>query len=373
LKSSLVRAERAPDNMTSVSCALCPTLWLDWCRYYGLALDLGLSGKVGLVTGGSRGIGRAIALRLADEGALVGICGRTQETLDRTLDELRERSVRAARGMPGSQGATADVAAHGTAADVAAHGAAADVAAHGAAADVAARGAVADVAAQGLAADVAAQGIVADAAAQGVVADVRVYGVVADVTQAGEAERFVDEAARALGGVDLVVANVGGSSGKGLLDSTPEDWLRTFDLNLFHAVRTIRAAARHMELRGGGSAVSIASISGWKPSPTAQYGAAKAAEIFLASSLAWDLAPQRIRVNTVSPGSIMFPEGGWARFREQQPERFAEFERREFPWGRLGTAEEVADVVAFVLSDRAAWINGTNIAVDGAQGRPGAF
>jgi 3-oxoacyl-[acyl-carrier protein] reductase len=257
-------------------------------------LDLGLSGKVALVTGGSRGIGRAIALRLAREGADVGICGRTAETLERTLDELRQHRVRA-------------------------------------------------------------------------------HGVVADVTEVGEAERFVDEAAQALGGVDVVVANVGGSSGRGLLDSTPEDWLRTFDLNLFHAVRTIRAAARHMQQRGGGSAVSIASISGWKPAPTAQYGAAKAAEIFLASSLAWDLAPQRIRVNTVSPGSIMFPGGGWERFREQQPERFAEFERREFPWGRLGTAEEVADVVAFVLSERAGWINGTNIAVDGAQGRPSAF
>jgi 3-oxoacyl-[acyl-carrier protein] reductase len=257
-------------------------------------LDLGLSGKVALVTGGSRGIGRAIALRLAAEGADVGICGRTAETLERTLGELRQAGVRA-------------------------------------------------------------------------------HGVVADVTAGGEAERFVDEAAQALGGLDVVVANVGGSAGRGLLDSTPEDWLRTFDLNLFHAVRTIRAAARHMQQRGGGSAVSIASISGWKPAPTAQYGAAKAAEIFLASALAWDLAPQRIRVNTVSPGSIIFAGGGWERFREQQPERFAEFERREFPWGRLGTAEEVADVVVFVLSERAGWINGTNIAVDGAQGRPSAF
>jgi NAD(P)-dependent dehydrogenase (short-subunit alcohol dehydrogenase family) len=257
-------------------------------------LDLGLARKIALVTGGSRGIGRAIALRLASEGACVGICGRTRETLDATLEELK---------------------AHGT----------------------------------------------------------RVHGIVADVTAPGEVERFVDEAAQALGGVDLLVANVGGSSGRGLLDSTPEDWQKTFDLNLFHAVRAIRAAVPHMQQRGGGSAVSIASISGWKPAPTAQYGAAKAAEIFLASSLAWDLAPQRIRVNTISPGSIMFQGGGWDRFRANQPDRFAEFERREFPWGRLGTAEEVADVVAFVLSERASWINGANIAVDGAQGRPSAF
>lgn len=257
-------------------------------------MDLGLAGKVGLVTGGSRGIGRAIALRLAAEGAHVGICGRTSETLRATVQELKDKGVHA-------------------------------------------------------------------------------HGLAADVTQPGEVERFVDEAAQALGGVDVVVANVGGSAGRGLLESTPEDWQTTFDLNLFHAVRTIRAAVPHMQQRGGGSAVSIASISGWKPAPTAQYGASKAAEIFLASSLAWDLAAQRIRVNTVSPGSIMFEGGGWDRFRSQQAERFAAFQQREFPWGRLGTPEEVADVVVFVLSERASWINGANIAVDGAQGRPSAF
>jgi len=257
-------------------------------------LDLGLNGKIGLVTGGSRGIGRAIARRLAAEGASVGICGRNPEALDTTLRELAQ-------------------------------------------------------------------------------AGVKVHAVQADVTQPGEVERFVGEAAAALGGVDLVVANVGGSSGRTLLDSTPEDWLRTFDLNLFHAVRTIRAAVPHMQSRGGGSAVSIASISGWKPGPNPQYGATKASEIFLAGALAWELAPLHIRVNTVSPGSIMFEGGGWERFRTEHAERFAEFERREFPWGRLGTAEEVADVVAFVLSERASWINGTNVAVDGAQGRPSAF
>ncbi len=258
-------------------------------------MDLGLSGRVGLVTGGSRGIGRAIALRLAAEGVHVGICGRTADTLDATLGELRASGVRA-------------------------------------------------------------------------------HGVVADVTASGEVERFVDEAAAELGGVDVLVANVGGTAGgRTLLESTAEDWARTFDLNLIHAVRAIRAAVPHMQARGGGSAVTISSISGWKPGPAAQYGAAKAGEIFLAGALAWELAASSIRVNTVSPGSIMFPGGGWSRFRDRDPERFAEFERREFPSGRLGTPEEIADVVAFVLSPRASWINGANIPVDGAQGRPSAF
>ncbi|MFN8633919.1 MAG: SDR family oxidoreductase [Chloroflexota bacterium] len=254
-------------------------------------MDLGLTGKVALVTGGSRGIGRAIAGRLAAEGCAVAICGRSAETLETALAELRQGG--------------------GTA-----------------------------------------------------------HGVVADVTAAGEVERFVDEAAAALGGADLLVANVGGTAGGDLLGSTAEDWVQTFNLNLFHAVRAIRAAVPHFERRGGGSVVTIASVSGSKPGPRAQYGAAKAGEIFLSGALALELAPKRIRVNTVSPGSILFPGGGWAARQQRDPEGFGEFERREFPWGRLGTAEEVADVVTFVLSERASWVNGANIAVDGAQGRP---
>lgn len=197
---------------------------------------------------------------------------------------------------------------------------------------------------------------------------VRAHGVVADVAAPGEAERFVDESARALGGVDLLVTNVGGSAGGRFPEATLEDWQRTFDLNLFHAVRCIRAAVPAMRQRGGGSVVTIASISGWRPGSAPQYATAKAAEIFLASTLAWELRQDRIRVNTVSPGSILFAGGGWEAYRTQHPEAFAAFERREFPWGRLGTPEEVAAVVVILLSPRASWVNGAHIPVDGAQG-----
>jgi len=121
-------------------------------------------------------------------------------------------------------------------------------------------------------------------------------------------ERFVASCADAFGGVELLVANVGGASGGSLLGSTREDWERTLGLNVLHAVDAVRAAVPYMR-RGGGSVLLVAPISGSKPAPKAQYGAAKAAEIYAAGALARELAPQRIRVNALSPGSILF-EGG---------------------------------------------------------------
>ena len=258
-------------------------------------MDLKMSGKIALVTGGSRGIGRATALRFAEEGCKIGICARGQEGLDRALDEIRALGA-------------------------------------------------------------------------------ETFGLAVDVAQPGEPERFVRAAAEALGGVDILVDNVGGSAGGGLAESTDADWQRTFDLNLLHAVRATRAALPHIRARGGGSVVIISSISGWKPAPKgAQYGCAKAAEMFLAGALAMELAPDHIRVNAVCPGSLYFPGGGWERFKTENPDAFRTFENREFPAGRLGTPEEVADVVVFLSSARANWINGASVPVDGAQGRPSAF
>ncbi len=258
-------------------------------------MDLKLKNKVALVTGGSRGIGRAIALELAAEQCHVGICARNREGLDAALGEIRDRGAEA-------------------------------------------------------------------------------FGTAADVSQPGEAERFVDAAAEALGGIDVLVSNVGGASGRVFVESTDEDWMKTFDLNLFHAVRATRAALPHFAGRGGGSVIIISSISGWKPAAMgASYGCAKAAEMFLAGALAWELGSRNVRVNTVCPGSTIFPGGGWANRRESDPEGFGAFEEREFPSGRLGSPEEIADAVVFLASERASWINGASIPVDGAQGRPSMF
>ena len=251
-------------------------------------MDLELTGKRALVTGGTRGLGRAIAGRLAQEGCRVALCARDGEVAAATAREL------------GGWGARVDVA------------------------------------------------------------------------DPGALEGFVADAARELGGLDLVVANAGGAAGGGTLaEADAGDWRTTFDLNVVHPAVLARAAVPHLREAGGGAILLVASISGFRPQPRAQYAAAKAAEIHLAASLARELGPANIRVNALSPGSILFEGGSWARRREADPEAFARWLAAELPHGRLGTPDEIADAAAFLLSPRASWINGTNVVVDGAQNQPG--
>src|SRR5712664_654117 len=117
------------------------------------------------------------------------------------------------------------------------------------------------------------------------------------------------------------------------------------------------------------SVINVASISGWSPqlAMSGQYGAAKAALIFDTERWALEFVPHGIRVNTVSPGSILVAGNGWDRYRLANQEYFDDYVRHGFPMGRLGTAEEVADVIAFMASPRAHWINGRNIPVDGLE------
>lgn len=198
------------------------------------------------------------------------------------------------------------------------------------------------------------------------------YGVAADVTEPERLRRAIDDAADRLGGLDLLVANAGGSQGGDLLDSTPEDWAATYAVNVLHAAHAVRCAVPHFERRGGGSVIIVSSITGWKPGPKSSYASAKAAEIHLAATLAQELASRNIRVNALSPGSTYVEGGGWAEFGRAHPDRLAAFAREDFPAGRLVTLEEVADAACFLLSPRASGINGANICVDGAQDHPSA-
>ena len=211
-------------------------------------------------------------------------------------------------------------------------------------------------------------------AAASAVADVagdvgRVAHVVADVARAEGARAVVDTAAAAFGGVDILVNNVGVAGGSGLLETTDEHWQDAFAHTVLPAVRVSRAAVPHMRERGGGVIVIIASIFGREAGGRMTYNALKAADISLAKSLAQELAPSNIRVNSVSPGSILFEGGSWWRRQQADPEGLAAFIARDLPFGRLGRPEEVGDVVAFLCSARASWISGTSIVVDGCQSR----
>ncbi|WP_189934962.1 SDR family NAD(P)-dependent oxidoreductase [Streptomyces sulfonofaciens] len=198
----------------------------------------------------------------------------------------------------------------------------------------------------------------------------RLYTQALDVTEPEQLENFVAAAEKRFNGLDGAVACAGGSRGGGLERSDPADWAATWAVNVGHTARLIRAAVPHLRAAGGGSVVVIASISGWKPGPGAQYGAAKSAQIHLAASLARELGPDGIRVNTVSPGSMLIPGRRWDRMRTEQPEAFAAFVSAELPGGRPVAPQEVAHVVAFLLSDWSSGISGAHLPVDRAQNAP---
>jgi 3-oxoacyl-[acyl-carrier protein] reductase len=201
------------------------------------------------------------------------------------------------------------------------------------------------------------------------VGDERVIAVAADVNTPHGVKAVIDGAMAAFGGIDILVNNVGLARGAMLVDTSDAEWQEAFDQTLFPAIRASRLAVPHMKQRGGGAIVIIASVFGREAGGRMTYNAVKAAEISLAKSLAQQLASSDIRVNSVSPGSILFEGGSWWKRQQENPVAIAEFVRRELPFGRFGTPEEVADVVAFLCSPRASWISGTSVVVDGCQSR----
>jgi 3-oxoacyl-[acyl-carrier protein] reductase len=180
---------------------------------------------------------------------------------------------------------------------------------------------------------------------------------------------LVAHAVDRFGGVDILVNNVGLGKGGGLLDTPDTVWQEAFDHTLYPALRASRAAVPHMRARGGGAILFIASIWGRESGGRMTYNAVKAAEISLSKALARELALEGIRVNAVAPGSILFPGGSWHQRQLADPAGIAELVRRDLPFGRFGTAEEVGQVVAFLASPRASWISGACIPVDGCQGK----
>jgi 3-oxoacyl-[acyl-carrier protein] reductase len=198
----------------------------------------------------------------------------------------------------------------------------------------------------------------------------KVLAVTADLERPEDPGRVVGEALRGFGRIDILVNNVGGARTAGpFLETIDSAWQTAVDLNVMAAVRFSRLVVPAMQEVGGGAIINISSIWGRETGGTATYNAVKAAEISLAKSMARELAPLKIRVNSVAPGSIFFPGGSWDRRLQSDPDGITAFMKREIPSGRFGKPEEVADVVVFLCSGRASWVTGACLNVDGGQSR----
>jgi 3-oxoacyl-[acyl-carrier protein] reductase len=250
-------------------------------------MKLELEGRVALVTGGSRGIGLAIARMLAAEGAHVVLAARGQDDLSHACTEI---------------GGNASF--------------------H-----------------------------------------------IADVTDPAAALTLARDVEQTSGAIDILICNVGSGASVPPGQETSAEWRRVIDLNLFATTNTIEAARPVMQRgRGDRAIVCVSSICGLAAlGAPVTYSAAKAALNATVRGLARPLAQDGIRINAVAPGNILFDGGTWARKLAENKPGVDDMLAREVPLRRLGTPEEIADVVGFLASPRAAFITGTVIVADGGQ------
>jgi NAD(P)-dependent dehydrogenase (short-subunit alcohol dehydrogenase family) len=243
-------------------------------------MDLGLNGKRALVTGSTKGIGRAVAETLLAEGASVAICARTAEDVDK---------------------------------------------------------AVADLSARG-----------------------NVVGAAVDAGDLDSLTAWVESSGEQLGGIDVYVHNTSGKPARKL-----EDWSRNFSIDLMSLVHGVNAASAALA-EGGGSVISIGTTATAEhfASGSNSYSAFKAAVTNWTLGQAQVLGPKGIRCNVVSPGPIFIEGGDWDMIKNNMA-AFYETVEQGHPGGRLGVAQDVADAVAFLASERARHVNGVNLTVDG--------
>ncbi|HEY0683243.1 MAG TPA: SDR family oxidoreductase [Steroidobacter sp.] len=192
--------------------------------------------------------------------------------------------------------------------------------------------------------------------------------LIADMRSTSALEAAVEEMKRSLGAPDILVHAAAASFPGGLFDTTPQTFLDLYDVNVVGAVRLLQLCTPAMRSRGG-AVVMLSSINADYATPSlAAYAATKAALNNLVKTAALELAPSKIRVNAVAPASIDTPLLRDSFARTNDPEQARTNNIARHPLGRLGTAEEVAELVSFLVSDRAQWITGSIYPIDGGAG-----
>lgn len=188
------------------------------------------------------------------------------------------------------------------------------------------------------------------------------YGEAVDVGDKAALEAWIENSAKALGGIDIVVANV---SALAVMDSE-EAWQQQFDIDMMHTVRTVNASMPYLEQSDHASITIVSSVSGREIDFSGPaYGGFKAALIHYAQGLAYKLAPKHIRVNAVSPGNVYFEGGIWQQVETGNPDLFKTALDLN-PTGRMATPEEIGRAITFLASPASSFTSGANLVVDGA-------
>jgi 3-oxoacyl-[acyl-carrier protein] reductase len=250
-------------------------------------MDLGLKGKTAVITGGTRGIGRATAELFAAEGAKVAICARDAQRVAASVKRLEAQNVQA-------------------------------------------------------------------------------FGAVVDVADGGALRDFIHEAAEALGGVDIYVANASTLAA----GNSEAAWRLAFESDLMGAVNAAAAVTPYLEAaaaaKGDASFLAISSMAATQVGGPDAYSAIKAALTNLTKGLARQYAPKKVRFNTISPGMILDEEGSVGRIRAENPDYYNAM-LAAIPVGRMGTPDEIAAMVLFLCSAWSSFTTGANVVIDGSM------